>query len=90
MDSDRLQDSRTRVIELFHQVAASVPAYRAFLCEHGVDPGEIRHVRRAHVRSNPREARNHLRVERPVGRLWQGPTVTADDEGSDPLGLTRS
>src|SRR6266480_6662675 len=42
MDSDLLQDSRTRVIELFHQVAASVPAYRAFLREHGVDPGEIR------------------------------------------------
>ena len=42
MDSDRLQDPPTRVIELFHQVAASVPAYRAFLREHGVDPGEVR------------------------------------------------
>ena len=42
MDSDRLQDPRTRVVELFHQVAASVPAYRAFLREHGVDPGAVR------------------------------------------------
>src|SRR5580704_5522068 len=42
MDSDRLQDPRTRVVELFHRVAASVPAYRAFLREHGVDPGEVR------------------------------------------------
>ncbi len=36
------EDPRTRVVDLFHQVAASVPAYRAFLHEHGVDPGEVR------------------------------------------------
>jgi phenylacetate-CoA ligase len=35
-------DPRERVVELFHQVAASVPAYRAFLREHGVDPGAVR------------------------------------------------
>ena len=34
------EDPRKRVIELFHRVAGSVPAYRAFLHDHGVDPGE--------------------------------------------------
>src|SRR5689334_23132954 len=36
------EDPRERVVELFHQVAASVPAYRAFLLEHGVEPGAVR------------------------------------------------
>ena len=36
------EDPRQRVVELFHRVAGSVPAYRAFLQDHGVDPGEIR------------------------------------------------
>ena len=35
-------DPRQQVVELFHRVAVSVPAYRAFLREHGVDPGEVR------------------------------------------------
>ncbi|MFB9891600.1 phenylacetate--CoA ligase family protein [Planobispora takensis] len=30
------------VVELFHRVAASVPAYRVFLSEHGVDPERVR------------------------------------------------
>jgi phenylacetate-CoA ligase len=36
------EDPRNRVVELFGRVAASVPAYRAFLHDHGVDPGEVR------------------------------------------------
>jgi len=36
------QDPRERVVGLFRQVAASVPAYRAFLSDHGVDPRSIR------------------------------------------------
>jgi phenylacetate-CoA ligase len=36
------QDPRERVVGLFHRVAGSVPAYRAFLRERGVDPGEVR------------------------------------------------
>jgi phenylacetate-CoA ligase len=36
------QDPRERVVELFHRVAASVPAYRAFLREQGVDPAVVR------------------------------------------------
>jgi phenylacetate-CoA ligase len=35
-------DPHERVIGLFRQVAASVPAYRAFLRDHGVDPGQVR------------------------------------------------
>ena len=35
-------DPRQQAVELFHRVAVSVPAYRAFLREHGVDPGEVR------------------------------------------------
>src|SRR3954466_16068950 len=31
-----------RVVELFHRVAGSVPAYREFLDEHGVDPAAVR------------------------------------------------
>ena len=36
------EDPRKRVVELFHRVALSVPAYRAFLDDYGVDPGEVR------------------------------------------------
>ena len=36
------EDPHLRVVELFRRVAASVPAYRAFLRDHGVDPGEVR------------------------------------------------
>jgi phenylacetate-CoA ligase len=36
------QDPRERVVELFHRVVASVPAYRAFLREQGVDPAAVR------------------------------------------------
>ncbi|MEU6716589.1 phenylacetate--CoA ligase family protein [Nonomuraea sp. NPDC046802] len=32
-------------VELFHQVAATVPAYRAFLAENHLDPAEIRTLR---------------------------------------------
>ena len=35
-------DPRQQAVELFHRVAVSVPAYRAFLREHGVEPGEVR------------------------------------------------
>jgi phenylacetate-CoA ligase len=35
-------DAATRALALFHQTAASVPAYRAFLDEHGISPGSIR------------------------------------------------
>ena len=35
-------DPRQQVVELFHRVAVSVPAYGAFLREHGVEPGEVR------------------------------------------------
>jgi phenylacetate-CoA ligase len=34
-------DPAARALELFHQVAASVPAYGAFLAEHGVDPAAV-------------------------------------------------
>ncbi|MBB5967933.1 phenylacetate--CoA ligase family protein [Planomonospora venezuelensis] len=34
-------DPRDRALELFHRVAASVPAYGAFLDEHGVDPQQV-------------------------------------------------
>jgi phenylacetate-coenzyme A ligase PaaK-like adenylate-forming protein len=36
------EDPRERVVELFHRVVTSVPAYRAFLRDHGVDPGAVR------------------------------------------------
>ena len=36
------EDPRERVTELFRRVVASVPAYRAFLDEHGVDPAAVR------------------------------------------------
>jgi len=36
------EDPHLRVVELFRRVAASVPAYRAFLRDHGVDPGAVR------------------------------------------------
>src|SRR5215467_1015546 len=36
------EDPRERAVWLFHQVAASVPAYRAFLRDKGIDPGAVR------------------------------------------------
>src|ERR1051326_5094817 len=39
---EHMEDPPTRVVELFHRVAGSVPAYRAFLAEHGVDPVQVR------------------------------------------------
>jgi phenylacetate-CoA ligase len=36
------EDPREQVAGLFHRVVASVPAYRAFLRDHGVDPGAVR------------------------------------------------
>ena len=35
-------DPQKQVVELFHRVAASVPAYRKFLDDHDVDPGTVR------------------------------------------------
>lgn len=35
-------DPRKRAVELFHRVAASVPAYRKVLDEHGIDPDAVR------------------------------------------------
>jgi phenylacetate-CoA ligase len=34
-------DARQRAVELFHEVVATVPAYREFLADHGVDPEAI-------------------------------------------------
>jgi len=36
------QDPRGEALALFHEVAASVPAYRRFLDEHGIDPVSVR------------------------------------------------
>ena len=36
------EDPREQVAGLFHRVVASVPAYRAFLRDHDVDPGAVR------------------------------------------------
>jgi phenylacetate-CoA ligase len=35
-------DGRARALELFHRTAETVPAYRAFLAEHSIDPSTIR------------------------------------------------
>src|SRR4051812_43054179 len=35
-------DPREEALALFHRVVASVPAYRRFLAEHGVDPATVR------------------------------------------------
>src|SRR6185312_354539 len=39
----------------------------------GVDAGEVGDVRRAHEGADPGEARDHLRVERPVRRIRHRP-----------------
>ena len=36
--------AEARAVALFHEVAASVPAYGAFLGEHGVDPAAVRDI----------------------------------------------
>lgn len=36
------EDPREQVIRLFHRVAGTVPAYRAFLREHGIEPEQVR------------------------------------------------
>src|SRR5689334_22375470 len=42
LERHRRRDPGADAIALFHEVAASVPAYRAFLRDHGVDPTSIR------------------------------------------------
>lgn len=38
----RVRDPRVRAIELFHRTVDDVPAYRAFLAAHGVEPSHVR------------------------------------------------
>ncbi|MBX6322404.1 MAG: phenylacetate--CoA ligase family protein [Rhodospirillaceae bacterium] len=42
LQRSRLVDPGQAAIELFHDVAVTVPAYGAFLAEHGVDPAAVR------------------------------------------------
>ena len=42
LDDRAREDAAAGALALFHDVAASVPAYGAFLREHGVDPGAVR------------------------------------------------
>ncbi len=42
LSEHRAADPAARALALFHETARDVPAYRAFLAEHGVDPERIR------------------------------------------------
>src|SRR4029079_3676079 len=55
----------------------------------GVDAVQVRDVRRTHERPNPRETRDHLRVERPVRRV-PGETLRLPHSAFSRLGAMRS
>ena len=81
-------DPQKQVVELFHRVAASVPAYRKFLDDHDVDPGAVRtfadfqrlplltkdtyHRQLSAARAVPPGSHGRLRHDRGVLRLDRG------------------
>jgi phenylacetate-CoA ligase len=67
----RASDPVLKAIELFHTTAREVPAYRAFLAEHGVDPARIR----------TREAFEHLPLLTKAGYLEKYPLASRCRQG---------
>jgi len=57
-------------LDLFHTVAATVPAYQAFLAEHSIDPTSVRTIE--DVRALPQITKQNYILQHPLGNLCRG------------------
>jgi phenylacetate-CoA ligase len=64
------QRRKLDVVDLFHDVVTSVPAYRAFLAEQGVDPATVRTVEDFH--RLPMTAKGNYQGRYPLPQLCRG------------------
>jgi phenylacetate-CoA ligase len=70
-------DPDAAALALFHQVAARVPAYAAFLAAHGVDPAAV--TTPAAFRSLPQVSKQSYLARHPLAALcWDGRLETCD------------
>jgi phenylacetate-CoA ligase len=70
-------EPKEALVELFRRVASSVPAYRAFLRDHGVDPAAVRTA--AEVRSLPVLTKDNYLRAYPLPALCRGGRLAAGD-----------
>src|SRR5262245_24021354 len=71
------EDPRGAALALFHSVSASVPAYPAFLAEHGVDPLSIRTF--DDFRKVPPITKANYLLRHPLGELCRGGDLSSCD-----------
>jgi phenylacetate-CoA ligase len=70
-------DAERRALRLFESVAATVPAYRAFLAEHGIDPAAARGV--DDFRALPLLTKDNYLRRYPLAQLCRGGELTGCD-----------
>jgi phenylacetate-CoA ligase len=70
-------DAEQRALALFASVAATVPAYRAFLAEHGVDPAAVRTVE--DFRTLPLLTKENYLRRHPLAQLCRGGELVGCD-----------
>ena len=63
-------DAERRALALFESVAATVPAYQAFLTEHGIDPAAVRDV--DDFRALPLLTKDNYLRRHPLAQLCRG------------------
>lgn len=77
IDRARREDPRAAALALFHDVVARVPAYPAFLAEHGVDPALIRAP--ADLRRVPPVTKQNYVLKHPLPDLCRDGRIEACD-----------
>jgi phenylacetate-CoA ligase len=70
-------EAEQRALELFASVAATVPAYRAWLAEHGVEPAVVRSAEQ--FRTLPLLTKDNYLRRHPLGQLCRGGELAACD-----------
>src|SRR5947209_5307899 len=79
-------DAERRALAVFASVAATVPAYRAFLAEHGVDPAGVRTF--ADFRTLPLLTKDNYLRRHPLAQLCRGGELVGCDMISVSSGST--
>lgn len=70
-------EAEQRALALFASVAATVPAYRAFLAEHGIDPAAVRDI--DDFRALPLLAKDNYLRRYPLAQLCRGGQLAGCD-----------
>jgi phenylacetate-CoA ligase len=70
-------DAERRALALFESVAATVPAYRTFLAEHGIDPAAVRSV--DDFRALPLLTKDNYLRRHPLAQLCRGGQLVGCD-----------